>query len=254
MGKDLLLEAFHSGVKADPSYWPLYAEMANCLLPRWYGEPGDLADFLNQIEQDADGDDKLALYAYVVGTLKNVHSSAMEFALQGIDLDKVDAGARILVKRYPYSTWVLNLAGWSACVQRDRSAARDMFGWIGSSSETAIWTSEEKFQRARSWAMSDRRASEQTSCNLASFGVLTCVAYSPDGKTIAVGGVERLQQVSLWDAATAKRKAILPHPDRVLAIEFSPDGHSLATAGGNDGKPQLMIWDLTDENELEPRD
>jgi eukaryotic-like serine/threonine-protein kinase len=51
-----------------------------------------------------------------------------------------------------------------------------------------------------------------------------CIAFSPDGKTIAAGS-------SLWDVPTGRRKATLPgHRGKILSIAYSPDGKTVATA------------------------
>lgn len=57
------------------------------------------------------------------------------------------------------------------------------------------------------------------------------VAYSPDGKTVAAGSMDR--KVRLWDTQTPKLKATLTgHTGPVDAIVYSPDGKTLATAAG----------------------
>jgi WD40 repeat protein/tRNA A-37 threonylcarbamoyl transferase component Bud32 len=68
---------------------------------------------------------------------------------------------------------------------------------------------------------------------------ILCVAVSPDGKTIASGGVDNA--VRVWDAATGDARHVLTaHTGDIVAVAFSPDGETLATAG-TDGK--LVLWD-----------
>src|SRR5262249_11926481 len=60
------------------------------------------------------------------------------------------------------------------------------------------------------------------------------VAYSPDGKLLALGG----ERASIVDAATGKEVAALAGQERpVTAGAFSPDGKRLVT----DGNDQLVI-------------
>jgi WD40 repeat protein/serine/threonine protein kinase/tetratricopeptide (TPR) repeat protein len=69
---------------------------------------------------------------------------------------------------------------------------------------------------------------------------VTCMAYSPDGKTLAAG--RRDGSVELWEPADGRRRSSFrAHVGAVLAVAFAPDGRTLAT-GGSDGP--VKLWDL----------
>lgn len=71
-------------------------------------------------------------------------------------------------------------------------------------------------------------------------GWVICVAFAPDGKTLATGGVDRT--VRLWDLASGKERVILRgHTDNVSAVAFSPDSRLLATASW-DGS--VRLWEV----------
>src|SRR5206468_67718 len=64
-------------------------------------------------------------------------------------------------------------------------------------------------------------------------------AFSPDGRLLAV--VTDGNSVHLWQLANGIPYGVrMSHPDRVLAVRFSPDGKRLAT-GSSSG---VRLWDV----------
>src|SRR5262249_1504195 len=65
--------------------------------------------------------------------------------------------------------------------------------------------------------------------------VTSCVAFAPDGRTLASTGVGKdfYPYITLWDAATTKRKASLTGHGKgaVYRVAFAPDGKTLASCG-----------------------
>ena len=64
------------------------------------------------------------------------------------------------------------------------------------------------------------------------------MAFSPDGKTLASGGVD--DSIKLWDVATGKNTATLK--GHAFSVAFSPDGKTLAS-GGYD--KTIKLWGLS---------
>jgi WD40 repeat protein len=78
--------------------------------------------------------------------------------------------------------------------------------------------------------------------------LLNCLAFSPDGRTLA--GADHEGNIILWDTASAKVRTTMKQEDRrrVSALAFAPDGKTLAAAVGDrpgrDREPGLIVlWD-----------
>ncbi len=82
-------------------------------------------------------------------------------------------------------------------------------------------------------------------------GFVWCVAFSPDGKTLAAGYSENNATgpcgVVLWDVAARKRLVGPPlsmEEDMISSVTFSPDGKTLAAGRRGSGVSSVVLWDV----------
>lgn len=93
------------------------------------------------------------------------------------------------------------------------------------------------------WRAADGR---QVATHQADTVWVTSVAFSPDGSLIAAGALSD-KNASLWEVATGKQVARLPHPTNVAQATFDRAGGTLATAA-SDGT--LRLWDVASRRQV----
>jgi WD40 repeat protein len=84
-------------------------------------------------------------------------------------------------------------------------------------------------------------------------GRVHALAFSPDGRTLATGGLGA--PLCLWDVTTGKvRVELAERTDFVADLVFCPDGKALAVAHTHrdEGLKKITIWDLDTRKALPP--
>ncbi len=92
------------------------------------------------------------------------------------------------------------------------------------------------------WDVAGRHLRQTLRGNL---GRVDCLAYSHDGKLLAVGGISHV--VQLWDLDHRRLTPLVGHLDQVTALAFSPDGRTLASGSGDQ---TVRLWTVATAQEI----
>jgi WD40 repeat protein/serine/threonine protein kinase len=100
---------------------------------------------------------------------------------------------------------------------------------------SSLETADSPLARALWWRMEKRPLQWQAPLGDSSVSV----AFSPDGRQVAVGSQDRA--IYLFDVDTGSVRVLRGHEDQVMGIAFSPDGRLLASGSWNGA---IRIWEL----------
>ncbi|MGO9465529.1 MAG: hypothetical protein ACLQVF_15405 [Isosphaeraceae bacterium] len=125
------------------------------------------------------------------------------------------------------------------CVSLDFSRDGTLLASGGHDGRAIIWST-------KTWTAMHTLENPEKSSFPGGRSMLEDVAFSPDGKTLALASYGG--SVQLWDVATGKhRETLKGHSSAVRAVVFSPDGRTLAS--GSDDQT-VRLWNVETRREL----
>jgi hypothetical protein len=143
---------FDQAVAFEPSYYHFYRRYANYLLPQWYGQAGDVQAFGNEVAALRPEPESSIFYFEIVGALTCYCTTGMD-ALSQTSWPRTKQGYANLQRLYGASNLKANRFAFLAYVAKDSAAANEAFASI-TAPDLSIWTSNEVFDNARTWATS----------------------------------------------------------------------------------------------------
>ena len=144
---------FNEAVSKEPCYPYYYLARAGYLLPRWYGEPGDVERFASQAIKLNEACEGKGIYSRIaVYLLSYKGRDEWFFDVYKLSWPKVQEGFRDLEQRYPHSDWNLNEYCLLACHAKDSKTADELFKRIGDHWDTSVWQTEATFHKWQQWA------------------------------------------------------------------------------------------------------
>jgi WD40 repeat protein/tetratricopeptide (TPR) repeat protein len=110
----------------------------------------------------------------------------------------------------------------------------------------ATWARGEGDLTVTLWDVNSKELRDTLPARDQGIGIISSVAFSPDGKTLVAGALLQSSTVIVWDVTSRERKMIdrlRPGNASAWSVAFSPDGKSLA-AGSSDGT--IRLWNVDD--------
>jgi uncharacterized protein DUF4034 len=146
-------ELLEQAVVFEPGYYHYYREYANFLLPKWYGEEGELEAFAEEASNRVDGQEGLFLY-FEIASVGTCQCDSDKGTLSRLSWPKIKQGYAALDKLYGLTSLKNNRFAYMAYAADDRPAARQAFLLIGDGFDPSVWKSKHSFETAKAWASS----------------------------------------------------------------------------------------------------
>jgi len=146
-------DIFYKGIEVSKNYYPLYQQMGQILLPRWFGKRGELEAFACKAVDITAPDEGESLYAVIAEvTIPYLGENVEQFLEYGFSYDRLKTAYRDLLKRCPGSNYHMNSFCLIASLYKDRKTAEELFGKIGDNWNWDVWHYQRVFDKYRNWA------------------------------------------------------------------------------------------------------
>jgi WD40 repeat protein len=192
---------FRAGIKIAPRHIPLYTELAHALLPKWFGEPGDVAKYAEKLRKEIGGELGDEVYFRMAADyLKDYGGDRQFFARTGFKYETLRPGILIALRDYPENARLYNCCCYLACKADDKELARRLLPRLDTATfEPTCWHGLAPLEYFRERFYPLCHADKIARTIAPHVGVVTSVTCLHDG-TLLVGGewplLERFDIVS----------------------------------------------------------
>lgn len=143
-------ENFERGIQFEPSYYYLYLQYANYLLPKWDGNPGDASKFAKSSADRLGGEAGDLLYFQIATVL--IKRGDGDFPIKEMDWARIQRGYQALATQFGVDRRTKNQLAFMAYKYRDVNVSRQQFALIGDDWARGVWRDRKFFDRARDWS------------------------------------------------------------------------------------------------------
>jgi hypothetical protein len=142
---------------AEPLYQHAYTAMAQYLLPRWHGEPGDWERFALETADRIGGTEGSAVYNHIAVSISNrsLHGNTEFFEENDVNWRKLQWSYADREKLYGAGVRPLNAMLRLAGGVHDKPAAKAFSKRIGDSWDQSVWGTRQNYDRFMRWVESE---------------------------------------------------------------------------------------------------
>src|SRR5262245_27371654 len=241
---------FEQGRKIDPTYLDLYNEMAEYLLPRWHGEPGDVERFAAEMAESIGGEEGLDVYAHIAYAANQYDTNLLYWG--EFDRALLVKGAEGLVKRYPDARNLVPFAALCTVVAQDQAAAKRIRPAVKYNDAPRAWAWQHLSTDYFRWCQATEIDSGQADWLWGAPVNYGSLVFSRDSKRLWCATGYGPNTVMLWNLDTKKPEIVLSAIGRLIGSLAVDENQKLIAATLRDERQEgLLLWDIS-QPEAEP--
>ncbi|HEX4002775.1 MAG TPA: hypothetical protein VHX36_09005 [Candidatus Acidoferrales bacterium] len=146
-----------AAISFEPSNYHVYRQYANFILPKWYGEEGDVQSFAEEVSTQIGGEEGDFVYFEIATTIACGCDKAQDQAeLQSLSWPRIESGYAAMEHLYGHSSLKTSRFAYLAFIENDKAAAQAAFAVTGNKWNPIAWPRHSYFLQAQSWAESQQ--------------------------------------------------------------------------------------------------
>jgi hypothetical protein len=241
-------KVFEQGRKVDNRDVGLYTAMAEYLLPRWRGQPGDLEKFAAEVPKMVPGEDGLDAYMHVAYTVNQYDSNLLFWG--SFDRSLLAKGAVVTAMRYPETRNLVPFAALCTVAAQDVGSARRIREAVkhNDAPRVDLWqfVSEDFFE----WC--DQSGIGRAQWIWGAPLNYPAVAFSRDSKAVWCATGLGATAVARWQPGTKEADVIWPvGGHRIEGLVVDRERNWVAAIVGGERRTGWLLWSA-DKPEASP--
>jgi hypothetical protein len=217
-----------AGRKIDPSYGEIYIAMAENLLPRWHGEPGDIQEFAKEISELVSGDDGLDAYGQIAYRINQYEPDQLFYG--GYDRRRLAKAAEVLARRYPQARNLVPFAALCTVAAQDHAAARRVQPFVRDDDAPRVPGWKQASREYKQWCDTRDVPTDEKDWIWGTHTTYGNIAFDSDPRFVWCGQGASVAPVKLLDQKTKKVELQLVGPGGSLN-DLAFDGRKNWLAG-----------------------